>query len=146
MGDELRITGLVETQKMIRDVSTEVARSLPQALIAAGVVIQGELLKNAPQRQEGHDEKSRFPALRSSLITDIEISADGKVGLASTGFGDAGPVALWNEYGHRIVSHKGVDSGKKTLPNPFMRRSIEACADAAIDAFAEAIGVAVRKT
>jgi hypothetical protein len=147
MGDELRITGLVETQQMVRAVPSDIAKGLEPATIAAGAVIQQELLNNTPRRKEEREiGKSRFPPLAASLITDIAVSQDHRFAVASTGYGNAGPVALWLEYGHRIVSHRGVDSGKKTMPNPFMRRSAESCADRAIDAFAEVIGVRVMRT
>jgi hypothetical protein len=143
MADELRITGLVETQQMLRDVPADIQAGIGAGMIAAGAVIQQELYRNAPRIQEGG--KSEFQPLHSSLVTDVEINAEENYAVASTGFGDAGPVALWNEYGHRIVSRRGKDSGETTEPNPFMRRSTDNCAEDAIDAFCDRIRATVRQ-
>lgn len=142
MADGLYITGLTETQDMIRELPNDLRGGIATALVAAGSVVQAELRKNAPRRND--DEKSEFPSLSSSLVTDIEVDPNG-VSIASTGFGDAGPVALWNEYGHRIVTHAKVDTGKTSERNPFMRRSTDNCADDAIDAFCDSIIRTVEK-
>ena len=146
MGDELRIRGILETQEMIRAVPADISKALPGALIAASAVIERELLTNIPHAAKGHDPRSPFPPLDQSITTDILVNEQRGLGVSSTGFGAAGPVALYLEYGHRIVSHRGIDSGKRTVREPFMRSSTDKAADAAIDAFAEAIAAALEKT
>jgi hypothetical protein len=142
MSDALTITGLKETQTMMIRLAADIGAGLEPALQAASRVIEQELFENIPRSKKGHDDKSKYPPLASSLVTDIRIR--GTFGVASVGFGDAGQVALWNEYGHRIVAHSGMDSGKKTQPRPFMRRSADNAADRAIDAFAESFAATLR--
>lgn len=137
--DGVEITGLVETQRMITDLAADlVTNAFPPALMAASTVVQGALASAAPRREE-EPAKREFPALSESLVTDIEVNVSKRVGIASTGFGDAGPVALWNEFEHRIVTHSGRDTGKVTEPKPFMRRTTDNCADEAIGAFCDSI-------
>lgn len=134
MSDGVVISGLVETQAMIRRVPADFAEDMEAVLMAGGAVVQQELVNNAPRRELGPKEKREFPPLSESAVTDIEVSRNTFSGVASTGFGEAGPVALWDEYGHEIVTHAGRDTGKRSTPNPFMRRSTDNCAEVAIDA------------
>lgn len=143
MPDGVVITGLVETQQMIVRLPAELTSDVfPEMLMAAGGVVQQELVKNAPRRKTDVKGSREFPPLSESAVTDVEVDQNGRSGVASTGFGDAGPVALWNEYGHEIVTRSGRDTGRRTQPNPFMRRSTDNCAETAIDA---AVAVVIRK-
>lgn len=138
MPDGFDISGLEETQTMLRAFAKDLAiDGMEGALIAGSSVLQEELAERAPRR-EGEAENREFAPLADSLITDVAVNTSG--GTALTGFGDSGPVALWNEYGHRIVTHSKKDTGKETEPNPFMRRTVDACGDRVIDAFGDSLG------
>lgn len=140
------ITGLVETQRMIVEYPGELTRSgLAAALVAGSSVIQSALKDNAPREERIPGKQYEFAPLLDSLVTDIQVNQTAMFGIAETGFGDAGPVALWDEYGHRIVTHSGRDTGISTQPNPFMRRTTDQCADAAIDAFCNSLLGTLRK-
>lgn len=143
MSDDVQITGLRETQLMLQNLPAELTRlAVPRALRAGSEPIQAELHFNAPRRARDGNEEYEFPRLEDSIVTDIEVK--GLSGVASTGFGEAGPVALFQEDGHRIVTHAGKDTGEVTEPNPFMARSTESIAEAAIDAFCESLLDSVR--
>lgn len=142
--DGVEITGLVETQRMIRDLPRDLVRDgFPPALVAAGSVVGEALAANAPRRAVPANEGNReFAPLDQSVVVDVEVGRNG--GVASVGFGESGPVALWDEYGHHIVTHSGRDTGKVTEPNPFMRRTTDQCANEAIDRFCSSLGNTVR--
>jgi len=133
MSNDVAISGLKETQQMLVELPLDLTRgSMGPALIAGSVVLQENLLVNAPV---GHGPHPEFAPLQETIVTDVEV--ENLSGIASTGFGDSGPVAEWNEYGHRIVTHSGRDTGLSTAPNPFMRKTTDESADAAIDAFCD---------
>lgn len=146
MPDGVIITGLVETQQMIRKVPRDlVAEDLQSALMAGGAVVQEELVRNAPRRKTDVKGSREFPPLSESAVTDVEVNASKLSGVASTGFGDAGPVANWEEYGHEVVTRSGRDTGKRTEPNPFMRRSTDNCAETAIDAALKVVAEGIKR-
>lgn len=132
----MKISGLAETQRMILDVAGDVQDALPEAMKAASSIVEKALREDAPRGDRSGGE-SKFPPLEASVITDVSITKN--LAVASTGFGEAGPVALWNERGHRIVGHTRKDTGKRTVPNPFMARSTLRCADQAVNAFVDSM-------
>ena len=145
MANEVTVTGIVEVQRILTGFPRElVADCFEPALIAAGVVVQGELRRRAPRRKQ-EPKLREFPVLADSLVTDIEVDTERTKGVASTGFGEAGPVALWDEYGHRIVGHTYIDTGKHTPEGPFMRLATAACAEEAIDAFCGPVVAMVKR-
>lgn len=145
MDDGVNITGMVETIKAIVDLPDRVTREvLPDALVAGSGVIQGALIDNAPERATPATSEREFAPLKESAVTDVEIDYAHGVGVASTGFGESGPVALWNEFGHRIVTRSGEDTGRRTDPNPFMRKTVDEKADEAIEAAAKVVGGWIR--
>lgn len=141
MADEdVIITGLEVTRLMLIEMPGELSRKgIEKALRAGSRVFEDGLAERAPHRERPADTEQEFPPLSDSIVTEIRVDHAAKMGYASTGFGDAGPVALWNEYGHEIVTHAKVDTGKSTRPNPFMRRTVDEDAEPAIDAFADSI-------
>lgn len=142
--DGVEITGLVETQKMIRNLPSEIASGFEQDLMAPAAVVQDALRAGAPRREQRIGGDAEFPPLHETVVTDIHVNLSRFSGVASTGFGESGPVALWNEYGHRVVTHLGVDTGEHTDPDPFMRRVTDNCADRAIDAFSAKVAQRMR--
>lgn len=140
MADEVVITGLVETQRMLVEMPGEVTRNgMGRALVAGSGVIEKGLVDRAPRREEEPAGAREFAPLHESVVTEVHVNAQARFGHASTGFGKSGAVADWEEYGHRIVTHEGADTGKLTEPNPFMRRTVDQDAEKAIDAFCDAL-------
>jgi len=138
--DDVIITGLTETQRMIIEFPGELNRAgTERALMAGSAVLQQRLLENAPRGDRAAGKRFEFPPLSQSIVTDVRVDQQHGTGSAETGFGESGPVALWNEYGHEIVTIKGKDTGVATKPNPFMRRTTDESAEAVIDAFAASL-------
>jgi HK97 gp10 family phage protein len=80
--------------------------------------------------------------MKGQLKTVIEIDEQARGGTASLGYGTGinGHKSNWVEYGHRLAGHKPKlkDMGA-VQPHPFMRPAAAESAEAAIDAFAEAL-------
>ena len=147
MAEGVEITGLTETIKAIVDVPKNITRNvLSDALVAGSAVIQRGLIDKAPRRKAPVTSEREFPPLSESVVTFVEIDENKLEGVAETGFGESGPVAIWNEYGHRIVTRAKVDTGKTTEPNPFMRQTVDQVGDEAIAAAAKSLEGFVRRT
>jgi hypothetical protein len=113
-----------------------VRECFPDALAAGGAVIERELRPRTPQAAEETTSAREYGRLVDDLSTHVEV--DALEGTAKTGFGKLGHVALFEEYGHRKVSHTGKVVGFVPA-NPFMRQAAEVAADGAVDAFEESI-------
>ena len=138
MPDDIILTGLTETQYMLIELPGEVTRvGMEKALIAGSSVVQSVLLDNTPRRERQAGAEYEFPPLEESIVTNVEVSR--LEGVASTGFGEAGIVALWDEYGHRIVTHEKTDTGRTSRAFGFMRRTTDECAEGAIDAVCDSL-------
>jgi hypothetical protein len=147
MAEGVQITGLTETIRAIVDVPKNITRNgLSDALVAGSAVIQRGLLEKAPRRKTPVTSEREFPPLSESVVTFVEIDQNKLEGIAQTGFGESGPVALWNEYGHRIVTRSKVDTGRTTEPNPFMRATADQLGEEAIEAAAKSLQGFVRAT
>lgn len=135
MANEITIGGIEETQEMFFGSARVITDSVLEGVLVDGSkVIQRELRARSPRRATPiANEKREFERLEDSIVTDVDIHPGGLQGIARTGFGDSWPVALWNEYGHRIVTHDKRDTGKLTVPNPFMRQTADACREEVID-------------
>jgi hypothetical protein len=118
----------------------EMLRSAPKAVVAGGF-LKG-LQAAAKPMEEALD--GRVPvesgALKAARVTDITLDSEMRGGSLEIGYGKLGHEATWLEYGHHMVGHR---PDKKLLgevsPKPFMRPAAEASAEAAIDAFSEAL-------
>lgn len=141
----IEIEGLEDVQRLLAEAPrTVVARGYLKALQAGANVIANELESNTPIKKEDVGGLLDKGVLRESVMIVIELDSDFRGGVALIGFGKNGFVALWLEYGHRMLSHgaKGTRHEIGTgivAANPFMRRTTAACADRAIDAFADAL-------
>lgn len=136
-----------------------IADALTPALMAGASVLGAELMDRVPRGPRGANYNREFEPLESTMVTDIEVDREALTGTASTGFGKSGPVALWVEYGHNIVSRS--DEGVRyTSPSgserpgellgrvpehPFMRPAIDACADRVIEAVADSVVNSIMK-
>lgn len=127
---------------MLADAPKEiVAAGYVKALNAAANVIADALEIHTPVKAEDTGGLLDKGVLRESLMTEVQLDSQLRGGTARIGFGKNGFVALWVEYGHRMVSHKS--GGKKQIgevrPHPFMRPTADASAEAAIQAFANSL-------
>lgn len=124
---------LTEAPKII------VATAYVKAMTAAVRIIEGALWELCPEREENARDEDKIH-VRESIMDMIEIDSRFRGAAAAIGFGNMSHVALWLEYGHRMVGHL---PNKKQLgtvaPHPFIRRAFDESADAAIAAFANVL-------
>ncbi len=140
MGDLAVVTGLDEVNQMLDELpKVIVARAWLKALQAGAKVMEEYLISNTPEADEG-DRKEDLPHLKDSSVIEITLDSQFRGGIARVGFGKMGNVALWVEYGHRIVGHK---PNKKVLgqyaPHPFMSTSVSQAYEATVAAFQSAL-------
>lgn len=136
-GELIQITGLAEVQRMLAEApKTVVATAYLKALQAGANVIADELESRTPIKAEDVGGLLDKGVLRESVMIAVEIDSDLRGGQAEVGFGKNGYVAMWVEYGHRMVGHKPNKKLKGTVKaNPFMRQTAAVSADRAIAAF-----------
>lgn len=137
MAAGITIRGIPEIQRNLRDFPRQlVQRAFTKALSRAAAVFEEELRSRCPESDSDSSDESGH--LIDFLTSEITIDSGGRGGRARIGFGRLSRRALWVEYGHRMVSHKGKQIGE-VKPHPFMRAAFAAAADKAIEAFTEAI-------
>lgn len=141
---EVTVTGLAEVQRMLAEAPrTVVARGYLKALQAGANVIANAVEERTPVKAEDTGGLLDRGELRESLMIEVELDSQFRGGVARIGFGKNGNVALWVEYGHRMVGHKYSKSGKQQIGDiqskPFMRPAAAASAEAAIAAFAQSL-------
>lgn len=136
---EITIRGLSEVQaKLAQTPSILVAKLFHKALDRAIGVIAAEVEARVPVGE--HEE------LAENIITPVEIDLIRKGGSAAVGFShnesESGYpidlIAMWLEYGHRIVTHDGREVGQ-VAPHPFMRTAAVASAERAAEVFAQVL-------
>jgi len=131
---------------MLREApKTIVARGYVRALSAAGNVVADAVEARTPIKAEDTGGLLDKGVLRESLMVAVTLDSQLRGGSAEVGFGKNGSVALWVEYGHRLVGHRPLKKLLKGVPAyPFMRPAADASADAAIAAFARSIEQTVK--
>ena len=138
----ITVEGLQETILMLDQAPrTVVARGYVKALSAGGNVIADEVERNTPEKAEDTGGVLDKGELRDSLVVSVELDSQYRGGHALVGFtssNNADSVALWLDFGHRMVSHSGKVLGS-VAGNGFMRRSADASTEAAIDALAKSL-------
>ena len=145
-GELVPIEGLEEVQRMLADAPRVIVGSaFARALKAGATVIEEALAARTPVREIRSGGDVDEPALIENLRVDIALDADLRGGSAEIGFGKAGYIANFIEYGHRMVSHEGKELGR-VQPHPFMRPAAELSADAAIEAFGNTLVETLRGT
>jgi HK97 gp10 family phage protein len=136
---ELRIEGIEEVSKMLKDAPRDVvARGFLKALGASGSVILQEVANRTPE-----DEGELIRALKM----DVALDSQYRGGVVSIHFGKLSYIARFVEYGHRAVGHKPKKkllARGKVEARPFMRPALAAAADRAIDEFATALAEELR--
>lgn len=153
---EISITGIAEVQALLTAAPKKVVkRAFTKALIAACIPVVSELEVRTPVSADNElfdaesfskIEGTGTGKLKSAIMSDVAIHADGIGGTAQVGFGRQGKKARLVEMGHRMVGHKpGLkDLNKPVPPNPFMAQAFAASVDAALQAFADAMLEALR--
>jgi hypothetical protein len=141
MADPVTVSGLEEVQRMLATApKTIVASGYTRALSAAGEVIAAELEIRTPVKAEDTGGILDRGVLRESVTVEVLLDSQFRGGQVKVGFGKNGAVALWVEYGHRLVGHK---PGGKVIgsvpPHPFMRPTAEAAGESAIEAFYQSL-------
>jgi hypothetical protein len=107
------------------------------ALGRAAAVFEEELDARCPE-SDYSTSSEEYGHLIDNLVSEITIDTQGRGGRVKIGFGKKGFVALWIEYGHRMVTHKGKTVGS-VAAHPFMRASFESAADRALEVFTETV-------
>jgi hypothetical protein len=131
--------GLNETLAMFDEAPRViVAGAFFKALQAGAKVMGAELSIRTPKGEAiGPDATSR---LSENQVTDILLNPDLSGGTVEIGFGKQGHVALWIEFGHRLVGHR---PGRKLLGQvaamPFMRTTVDSCYEAVTEAFTDSL-------
>lgn len=151
MGGELiTVTGHDEVLRMLdRAPKVIVASAFVRGLAAAGEAVESALWPLVPIDQIASLNRSHGGkgALVTRLVMDVQLDADARGGTVDVGFGPLGHIALWVEYGHRMIGHKPgkKESSHSPIPaHPFMRRAADASAETAIDAFARELEKTLR--
>lgn len=136
----ITVRGIPEVQRNLADFpKLLVMGAFTKALSRAAAVFEAELRANTPETDYS-TSSDEYGHLVDCLTDELEIDTNGRGGRVRVGFGRKGYVALWVEYGHRMLSHSGQKTKlDRTKANPFMRQAFENAADAALDAFTEAI-------
>jgi hypothetical protein len=153
MADDFAIdvTRLQEMADKVRTLPQTLARgAFALGFVHAAAVLAPALTSACPDRSESsRDENTKH--LADCIGTEIGINADGTGGRLWIGFkgniGDvkASDIALWLEYGHRMVGHAPnyVSKGKVVAPFPFIRAAWDQSIDEAVQAFIDVIDEAL---
>jgi hypothetical protein len=135
----ITVTGLAETQLALKNYARiELATAYVKALKAGLDVLAAELYTRVPSHRATADEAEGgkvLKQLKDSIVSEVILSDKLDGGEGKVGFGNLGYIALWVEFGHRLVrggrlnSKKGAGAGKLigfVQPHPFMRPAFEA--------------------
>lgn len=134
----ITVRRIPEVQRNLKDFPRLLVMGCFQkALARAAAVFEEEIRSRCPETDYSTSSEE-YGHLIDNLMDEITIDTQGRGGKARIGFGTKAMVALWVEYGHRMVTHKGKQVGSVEA-HPFMRQSFEAAADRAIDAFTETV-------
>ncbi len=135
----ITVQGLAEVQKNLSAFPRLlVVGCFNKAFKRAAAVFEEEIRANTPET-EYSTSSEEYGHLVDNLMDEISLDTQGRGGRLKIGFGKAGFVALFVEYGHRMVTHSKKDTGKFVPANPFMRKAFAAAAGKALEAFTEAI-------
>ena len=140
----MTVKGIVEVSAKLKAAPRLVVlRAFQRALEAGAAPIQAAMVGLAPLGEDG--------LLKTNSVVKVELDTGGQGGVARIGYNqrkakhsasgneiDADSVALWLEYGHRLVGRKPHKRSLGTVPpHPFMRRALETAQGAAVAAFAD---------
>jgi hypothetical protein len=115
-----------------------IPRALLAGLTAGGNVLEEAVRARTPQGKPTSEGEVSLVPLAADLDTNVTLDSEFRGGVAEVGFSDM--KASWVEYGHRQIGHKPAKKDQGTVaPHPFMRPAAEVVAEAAVDAFEEAV-------
>jgi hypothetical protein len=136
----ITVRGIPEVQGFLRAFpNVLVMGCFAKALSRAGGVFEAELRANMPETDYSTSSEE-YGHLLDNLLSEVIIDTKGQGGKVKVGFGRKGMIAMWVEFGHRMLSHdKKPTKLDRVKANPFMRRAFAAAADAAVDAFIETV-------
>lgn len=145
----MTITGIEEVQRFLRDApKLIVAKGFLKAMQAAATVVADEVEILVPVKavETGGGNSLDKGELRDSLMIAYQMDSQLRGIIADVGFPRAtSHVALWLEYGHRLVGHR---PGRKLLgfvrPFPFLRPAADLSFGSAVEAFAESLAVTIK--
>ncbi len=134
----ITVRGIPEVQKTLAAFPRLlVLRCFHKALSRAAGVMEEELRARCPE-SDYSTSSEEYGHLVENISSQITLDTQNRGGRARIGFGNKSFVALWIEYGHRMVTHKGRVVGS-VQSHPFIRQSFEAAADRALEAFIEEV-------
>src|ERR1700733_5711926 len=103
----ITVRGIPEIQRNLAEFpKVLVMGAFNKALSRAAAVFEAELRSRTPE-SDYSTSSEEYGHLVDCLMDVIEIDSGGRGGRASIGFGRKSMVALWVEFGHRMVSHSG---------------------------------------
>ena len=117
------------------------------AMYAVGNLMKDVMITATPVRGTEYRGGSSLEEgeLRSGIRLKVEVQQDTKVGLAVVSWGQNGHVAVWVEYGHRLLYHGKSKKTRQEIPGPpvppkpFARPAAEAAIDAIWQEFSDAL-------
>ena len=132
------IRGIPECQKNLSDFpKLLVMNCFRVALGRAIAVFEAEVRARTPE-SDYSTSSEEYGHLIDNLMSTVTIDTQARGGRAVLSFGRKGFLAVWLEFGHRKVTHKGREIGS-VAAKPFMRQSFETASEAALDAFTETV-------
>jgi len=144
---QVNVVGIQDVQRMLREAPKNiVARGFIKALDAAGTVILEEVDMRTPIRlaTDTGDIVVEGGDLKAAIMKEVQLDANYRGGFVNIGFGkEQGHIALWVEYGHRLVTRGRHRQIGTVAPHPFMRPGLDAAYDRAIEAFARSLAATI---
>ncbi len=149
----ITVRGIPEVQQNLRDFPRKLAiNCFRKALGRAAAVFEAELRARCPEADVASSDE--YGKLIDNLISTITLDLNGRGGRMQVGFGRKDFVAIFVEYGHRMVAHGATAEDRKnnyegkllgSVPaHPFMRPAFAAGADKAIEVVVEEIQAFMR--
>lgn len=134
------VRGIPEVQRNLKEFPRLIVLNcFRKALARAAAVFEQELAARAAAMETDYSTSSEeYGHLVDNLMSEITIDTNGRGGRLKVGFGKKGFVALWLEYGHRMVTHQGKQIGS-VKAHPIMRPAFDAAADRAVEVFTETV-------
>ena len=137
---EIQISGLEQVQRRLAETPEALVRkAFETALDRAIGVVAAEVEARTPV---GEAEE-----LAEAVITRVKLDEQNRGGQAAVGFSSRqsertgrplDEIALWVEYGHRMVTHHGQQVGHVPA-HPFLRPALASAGDRAIEVFASTL-------
>lgn len=135
----ITVRGIPEVQRNLESFPRLLVLNCFQVALSRAIAVIEEEVRTRTPESDYSTSSEEYGHLLDNLMSEVTIDTQGRGGFARVSFGKKSYVALFIEYGHRMVTHGGKDTGKFVQANPFMRQAFEAAADKAFDVFAETV-------